>query len=120
MNVAGKNSDGTDMAVPIDFTGGTFASPSCGSCSNYDASLFQIVYAGAGEVKMQGNNDAAAVLYAPNSNIELSGSANFYGSMLGKTIDDTGGANFYYDRRLARDFYVAGHPMAGTFNWKRY
>jgi hypothetical protein len=120
LNVAGKNPDGSWMDVPIDFTGGTFASPDCATCSNYDASVFQIIYGGTGEVKMTGNNNAAAVLYAPNAEITLSGSADFYGSMLGNTIDVTGGANFYYDRRLQRDFYVAGHPMASAFSWKRF
>jgi hypothetical protein len=120
VNVAGKNPDDSDMAVPIDFTGGTYASPDCATCSNYDASILQIVYAGTGEVKMTGNNDAAAVLYAPNAEITVSGSADFYGSMLGRTINNTGGAGFYYDRRLQRDFYVEGHPMASTFTWKRF
>jgi hypothetical protein len=120
LNVAGKNPDDSDMAVPIDFTGGTFASPDCATCSNYDASILQIVYGGTGEVKMTGNNDAAAVLYAPDAEITLSGSADFYGSMLGRTINNTGGAGFYYDRRLQRDFYVKGHPMASSFSWKRY
>ena len=49
MNVAGKNPDDTDMAVPFDFTGGTFASPDCATCSNYDASILQIVYGGTGQ-----------------------------------------------------------------------
>jgi Tfp pilus assembly protein PilX len=120
VNVAGKNPDGSWMDVPIDFTGGTYTSPNCASCSNYDASILQFIYGGDGEVKMTGRNNAAAVLYAPNAHVDLGGTADFYGSMLGKTITNTGGANFYYDRRLMRDFYVAGHPMASTFNWKRY
>jgi hypothetical protein len=31
-----------------------------------------------------------------------------------------GNANIHYDRSLAEGFYVAGHPMVGTFTWKRF
>jgi len=40
--------------------------------------------------------------------------------VLGKTVNNVGNANIHYDRRLMHDFYVIGHPMVGTFSWKRY
>jgi hypothetical protein len=59
-------------------------------------------------------------VYAPNSLFTLSGTADIYGSVLAARINETGNANIHYDRRLQHDFWVVGHPMMGTFNWKRY
>ena len=92
----------------------------CATCSVYDASMLQFVYGGTGEVKMKGNSAAAATFYAPNAAIEFGGTSDLYGSVLGNRINETGSGNIHYDRRLARDFWVAGHPMVGTFSWKRY
>jgi hypothetical protein len=39
------------------------------------------------------------MIYAPNADIIFNGGADFYGSMVGATIKDTGGAKFHYDRR---------------------
>jgi len=115
-----KNPDGSDVATPIDFTGGTYAAPNCAACSNYDASLMQIVYAGTGEIKLTGNSAAAATIYAPNAQVTLSGTADVYGSVLARRMHNTGNANIHYDRRLQRDFYVSGHPMASSFTWRKY
>jgi hypothetical protein len=121
VNVVGKNPDNTNIATPIDFVGGTFASVSgCTSCSNYDASMLQFVYGGTGAIQMTGNSGAAATFYAPNASFTLNGNTDLYGSVLASRVDNTGNANLYYDRRLGRDFYVAGHPMASDFTWKRY
>ncbi len=121
VNIVGKNPDGTAIATPVDFTGGTYVSVTgCPTtCSNYDASMLQFIYGGTGEVKLTGNTQAAATFYAPNAQITLSGTADVYGSILGKRISNTGTGNLHYDRRLSHDFYVAGQPMLNTFNWKR-
>lgn len=121
VNVVGKNPDNTNIATPIDFVGGTFASVSgCTGCSNYDASMLQFVYGGTGTIQMTGNSGAAATFYAPNADFQLNGNTDLYGSVLAKRVFNNGNANLYYDRRLGRDFYVAGHPMASDFTWKRY
>jgi hypothetical protein len=120
IGIVGKNPDNSIIATPVDFTGGTYASVTgCASCSQYDASMFQIVYGGTSEIKMTGNSGAAVTIYAPNALLTLSGTADMYGSLLAKRINQTGTVNIHYDRRLERDFYVAGYPMMGTFNWKR-
>jgi hypothetical protein len=101
--------------------GGTYAAvQGCATCSNFDASMLQFIYGGTGAVKMTGNSGAAATFYAPNASVTFSGTADLYGSILGKRIDNVGNGNIHYDRRLQHDFYVAGHPMSGTFTWKRY
>jgi hypothetical protein len=121
INVVGKNPDGTDIATPINFVGGTFAAvDGCAACSDFDASMLQFVYGGAGEIKMAGHAGAAASIYAPEASFTLEGTADLFGSVLAKTITVAGNANIHYDRRLGRDFWVRGRPMVGTFSWKRY
>jgi Tfp pilus assembly protein PilX len=121
IGVVGKNPDGTAIATPVDFTGGTYTSViGCASCSAYDASMMQFVYAGTGEIKMTGNSGAAATIYAPNALFTLSGTADIFGSVLAHRINNTGNANIHYDKRLQHDYYVVGHPIMGTFNWKRF
>ena len=122
VNVVGKNPDDSAIATPIDFQGGSTYSgvTGCESCSIYDAAMLQFIYGGTGQVKFAGNSNGSAVLYAPNSAVTLVGTSAIYGSVLGKTIDDSGGASIYYDSSLQDKFYVAGSPLIGTFTWKRY
>ncbi|MBI3490878.1 MAG: hypothetical protein HY047_03670 [Acidobacteria bacterium] len=121
VDVVGKNPDGTDIATPIDFTGGTYTSVTgCATCSSYDASMLQIVYGGSGSINMTGNSSAAAVFYAPNAAVTLTGSTAVYGSILAKTINDSGGASINYDSNLSSSLFVPGSPVIGTFTWKRY
>ena len=121
VDVVGKTNTGAAIATPIDLVGGTFASVAgCASCSNYDASMLQFIYAGTGEIKLTGNSGAAATVYAPNAQVVLSGTQDLYGSVLGRTINNIGTGNIHYDRRLQHDFWVAGQPMMGSFSWKRY
>lgn len=123
IGIIGKNPDGTTIATPVDMVGGTYTGVTgCASCSQYDASMLQILYAGTGAVQMTGNSAAAVTVYAPNAWFTLSGTADVYGSVLAHRIDKTasGTGNIHYDRRLRHDYYVEGHPIMGTFNWKRF
>jgi hypothetical protein len=61
------------------------------------ASDFVINYGGQGNVQVNGGAAAFAVINAPNANVTLNGGSNFFGQILGKTINDTGGTNFYWD-----------------------
>jgi hypothetical protein len=63
----------------------------------YVASNFVINYGGPGNLNVNGGSAAFAVINAPNANVTLSGGSNFFGQVLGKTIDDTGGTKFYWD-----------------------
>jgi len=125
VDVVGKDSAGAVLTaphLPIDLVGGTFAQVTgcAATCSNFDASMLQFIYSGTTEIDITGNAGAAAVFYAPNAPVVFSGTADLYGSVLGKTVNNVGNANIHYDRRLMHDFYVIGHPMVGTFSWKRY
>ena len=120
LNVVGKDQTGADLTNPLNLGGGGQVPVSCGgTCSNYDASLLKIVYAGNGEIDMFGNNETVATVYAPNAYIHLSGTFDLYGAIVGAAIDNAGTPKLHYDRRLSHDIYMPGHPAAGTFTWKR-
>lgn len=123
VNLAGKNTDGSNMTTVMDFggnSGGQFTNTSsCAGCSVYDASMLQFIYSGGGNINFRGNSAAAATIYAPNAALSFQGTADLYGSALGRTLSNGGNANIHYDRRLSRDYYVEGMQMLGTFNWKR-
>jgi Tfp pilus assembly protein PilX len=129
VNVSGKNPDGSTMDVPIKFTGntnsgdvmfGTSTATCATGCTAYDASVMQIVYAGTGTINLRGNDGSALTVYAPNAKVEFTGTADLYGSVLAKQMSNQGNADIHYDRRLSRDFYVAGNPLASSFSWKRF
>jgi hypothetical protein len=117
LKVAGKNADGTDMATPVDLASMGWKQNAAGAAAKYDAAALQIVYPGTGTISMVGNPQSAATIYAPNANFALQGTADLFGSVLAKTISNGGNASIHYDRRLQRDFWVAGNPMLGSFTW---
>lgn len=120
LKIAGMNPDNTEMAVPFDLSAMSWKQNAPDGRS-LDASALQIVYEGSGTIQMQGgNSQSACSIYAPNATFELQGTQDLYGSVLAGTIDSAGTANIHYDRNLSIEFYVAGHPMVGTFTWKRY
>jgi hypothetical protein len=113
MNVAGVGIDPSSGYV-VDFGGGALMN------STFDPSLFQIEYAGTGQLQMRGNSTASAMVMAPNAAATLVGTADFYGAMVAKTFNVTGNVNMHYDRHLASNFYFAGSPMLSSFSWKRF
>jgi hypothetical protein len=114
MNVAGKNNSGGWMSNPFDTSGTSFTN------SSMDPSKLQILYAGTETIRVSGGNDQAMVVYAPNAPIQLSGNSAFYGSLIGSTIADTGGAPIHYDRNLSQIFFAAGNSMLSAFSWNKY
>lgn len=121
LGVVGKDPTGTAIDMPVDLTGGSqTAVVGCATCSPYDASMLQMVYAGTGNIWIGGTNDSVMTVYAPNSLLTLKGNADVYGSILAKRLDDQGHGAINYDRRLLHDFWVVGNPLVGTFSWQRY
>ena len=104
---------GQASATPVDFTGGTVSNP------GFDPSMLQIVYGGTGAVKLNGGASTAAVIYAPEAAVTFSGGGHFYGSVIGKTVTDTGGAQIHYDTSLQSKFATAGNHMLTAFTWKK-
>jgi hypothetical protein len=105
---------GAGQATPIDFTGGSVSN------SSFDPTTFQVEYAGAGEVKLNGGAQTVAMIYAPNAAASFNGGGDFFGSVVAATVDDTGGAHIHYDRRLTSQFYTVGNAMMSAFSWKKY
>ncbi len=114
MNIAGKDNSGGWMSNPFDTSGTSFTN------SSMDPSQLQILYAGPEQIRITGGSDQAMVMYAPNAPVELSGSAAFYGSMIGATIRNTGGAAIHYDRNLSQVFWAVGNSMLSAFSWNKY
>jgi Tfp pilus assembly protein PilX len=118
LRIAGKNSDGTEMATPFDLSTMTWKQNA--TAKSYDASSLQIVYGGTQQIAMTGgNSQSAATIYAPNASFWMKGTQDFYGSILAQTVLNNGNPVIHYDRRLQRDFDMAGRPMMGTFSWKK-
>jgi len=88
-NFAGQNL-GVNAKV-LDLTGGTISNP--GGVPKD----FQILYAGTNKMAVSGGAATFMQVDAPNAAVDLSGSGDFYGAILGKTVTDTGGAKFHYD-----------------------
>jgi hypothetical protein len=122
LKVAGLNADGSEMEEPFNLADmGWKQNATVNAANKYDASALQIVYGGSGTINMDGgNSQSAAVIYAPNADFILKGTQDLYGSILARTVTNEGNASIHYDRRLSRDFFVTGNPMASRFSWKRY
>jgi hypothetical protein len=108
-NVAGSGTN-----TPIDFTGGSISNPT------YDPTRFQILYAGAGNVKLTGGAGSSALVYAPKSSGSFSGGGEFYGAVVSGKITDMGGATIHYDRNLDKKALMAGPPTMSEFTWKSF
>jgi len=114
LQLAGQSLTGTPPVV-LDMAGGSFVSNPTG-----DAANFYISYGGTAEVHMRGSSDAYGVVYAPNSNVSVYGSSHWYGSIIGNTVDVSGGINLHYDRNLSSEFYITGALRASAFSWNKF
>ena len=106
INLAGQtdtNFNGSTTAV-ADFTGGSLTN------SSSNPANLTINYGGTGatdntgnpipSIILNGGGGLYAVVNAPLANLSLKGGGNFYGQAVAKTIDDRGGANFFFDTSL--------------------
>ena len=111
IRVNGKNADGTEMAVPIDLTGGAIIG------LDYQPRNLQFVYGGTGTIKLNGGSSTSLLAYAPNATVNLLGNSSFYGAVVGATVNDTGGAKIHYDRALGGWAMTEGNPTMTSFSW---
>ena len=102
------------MAIPFDMTGGSLVN------AGLDPSMFQIQYAGVGQIKLAGGSTGAALLYAPNADAKLTGNGAWWGAIIAKYVDDTGGATIHYDKRLQKKMMTLGAFMLDSFTWKKF
>lgn len=120
LNVTGYNTAGVPssgyMASPIDFTGQALTTN-----SGLDPTMFQIMYAGDGNIKMAGGADTAGLLYAPNATIQNnSAGAQWFGAVIGRRVTDAGHATIHYDRRLSTTAMMVGPWLMDSFSWRRF
>ena len=109
--IAGKADDGSDLATPIDLTGGAITN------AGFNPKDLQFVYGGPGEIKINGGSKTAALVYAPNATVTLLGNNDFYGAVVGDTVRDSGGAKLHYDRNLGGWALTEGNPTMTSFTW---
>jgi hypothetical protein len=120
LNVAGYNTAGDPssgyLGDAMDMTGGSMSTN-----GNYDPSLFQILYAGTGNIKMAGGSDTVCTLYAPNATVmNNSAGANWYGAVVARRVTDSGHATIHYDRRLSTYAETLGPFMLDSFTWRKF
>jgi hypothetical protein len=58
------------------------------------------VYSTGDQVTINGGAELSAVIYAPDSEIKLTGGADLYGAFVGQSLRNTGDSRFHYDRSL--------------------
>ncbi len=73
------------------------------------ASNFQVNYAGSGTITMEGGPQMFAVMNTPHAAVVLHGGADYYGTILAYTIDDSGGTNLHFD---AADTTISGQAAS--------
>jgi hypothetical protein len=106
---------GTSATTALDLSAGSINNPS------YDSQRLTFQYGGTNAVKLNGGTTTALVLNAPNADVTLNGNADIYGSIVGKTVTDNGGAKLHFDRHLSASgtTYSLGHDMLSAFTWKK-
>ena len=86
----------TNVDNPLDLSGGSVT-----NAPGDPAKLF-FFYGGTGDISLTGAADSYGIVYAPNAGVKLSGQADWYGALVVKTLESTGGSALHYDRNLGR------------------
>ena len=105
---------GVGVATPLDMTGGSLTN------ATFNPTQLQFVYGGTGNVKLAGGSTSAALLYAPQATVTITGNNDFYGAVVAGKVTDMGVAAIHYDRSLQNSATTAGNPMMDEFNWRSY
>jgi Tfp pilus assembly protein PilX len=120
LNVSNQNNANT----PITITGNAIDNPT------YDPSMLQILCCyqppppaplpPQPTIKIAGNGASAAVVYAPNSTVDLKGNGTFYGSIIANQLLDVGNGAVYYDMKLKKKLFTVGNYVLNAFTWNKY
>jgi len=76
-----------------------------------------LIFGQGGTFKFAGSSEIRAALYAPETDFSLVGGGNLYGAFITRTVDDTGGSSFHYDRSLAEVAPLQGYDKVA---WREY
>ena len=66
-------------------------------------------------ISVSGGSQTAMAIYAPDCRVALAGGSAYYGSIVGKSLDISGGTQFHYDKRLEDN--VSGE--VGMVSWRQ-
>ena len=118
MNIVGTSSNS-----PFSSSGGGFTNINAAGAPT--PLNLQVNYAGTHQLSLSGGTQTAAAIYAPNAPLSLSGGSNWYGSLIGSTINDSGGVSIYYDRELGATSSTSSIATVNTFmldsfSWTRF
>jgi hypothetical protein len=86
-----------------------------------DASRFQFYTGYTGDMTFNGTGDLACVVYAPQANIKMNGTFQFFGSIVADGFSGkvNGTFNFHYDDRLG-SLTLPLSPQFSTTGWNVY
>lgn len=104
----------TSPSSPVTASG-SWLSNSSGVPSN-----LSINYSGTGGMPISGSSGSYAVINAPNSPVTVSGSNDWYGSVIAKSVTASGGAKFHYDQALGSSSAGASSFHISWFNWNKF
>jgi Tfp pilus assembly protein PilX len=114
LQLAGNSLDGGSPKV-LDFGGSSQLLNTTSASEN-----FQVIYSGTADIRLRGGTSAYGVIYAPASNVSYGGGTDWYGAVIGKTVDDGGGANLHYDRSLSDRFWIVGKFRVASLSWEKF
>lgn len=104
-----------DLGGSVDVANGstlnTNGNPRFSLYSNYDQS--QANKNSKAGVRIGANDDMTSVVYAPKSDVDITGSGELFGSVRGRTVDVTGNGGMHYDEALG-DADIGGGTSSGV------
>jgi choice-of-anchor A domain-containing protein len=101
-------------AYAVDFSGNSLTN------LTFNPLNFQILYAGTNPIRLTGGSATAATVYAPNADVTLTGGGDFFGSIIGRSVNVNGGSQIHYDRNLANTAFNIGNYMLSGFTWNKF
>ncbi|HEY6943997.1 MAG TPA: hypothetical protein VI431_02570, partial [Candidatus Acidoferrum sp.] len=124
INVANQPTATNNANTPVNITGNAIDNPT------YDPSMLQILCCYQAPppaplppqptIKIAGNGASAAVVYAPNSTVDMKGNGTFYGSVIANQLLDVGNGAIYYDMKLKKKLFTLGDYVLNAFTWNKF
>jgi len=85
------------LTADSNFTGGGVVN-NTGLPENLE--IYSLFSSSSQGISVSGGSQVGMAIYAPDCRVALSGGSNYYGSIVGKSVDISGGTAFHYDKRL--------------------
>ena len=100
------NIAGVGQTQPLSFTGKAIIDNGLAPAN------LVVRYGGSGQLNLTGGDTTSLLVYAPSATVNLTGNADFYGSIIGGIINMTGNGTVHYDRSLGMLGVVSGSAGA--------